>query len=348
MGNSSTSKHSRSPYIPAAPTYHSAVPTYHSAVPQAVPYGERLTVQSEQFSLESAAGNIKANEKQLGNETDLGNLPSGYVRIHGGLKLPGDNSGYSSPLFVINLYKDEDNIDQTRELTGQASITEQQASLNTKHRIKRIEQYMTCTEELCIIPVEDIVAINYKSQFRKSVHHEERIDTTQEVEYKGKFFKKKHLHDVENVTNKQIQYAQRLVTIEIEYFKYVNPDSASIVRGLNLQEREKLDFEKDDYTEKQQQAELLCRAVVHLKTLRVYPSIQELPALFHQESLESLGHVFVERSFTDPLSSRQQHPPAIEMRKQQQPAIQHYPQLAALPQPATATLTEVEEDSREF
>ncbi|CAF4103479.1 unnamed protein product, partial [Adineta steineri] len=226
MGNSSTSKHSRSPYLPA--------------VPQAVPQTGVLTVQAQPLRMESPVAPVKANVKTLDNEATLGSLPSGYVRIHGGLKLPGDNSGYSSPLFVINLYKDEDKTEQTHEQTGQASVGEQQASLNAKHRIKRIEQYMTCTEELRIIPVEDIIAINYTSQFRKSMHHEERIDTAQEVEYKGKIFKTKHLRDVENVTNKQVHYAQRLINIEIEYFKYVNPDSASIIRGLNLQEREKL------------------------------------------------------------------------------------------------------------
>jgi hypothetical protein len=148
-------------------------------------------------------------------------------------------------------------------------------------------------------------------------------------------------------------------------FRYVNPDSASIMRGLNHQEREKLmsrmaeintlkfnlinnkEFEKVDYTEKQQQAELLCRTVVHLKTLRVYPSIQELPALFHQESLESLGHVFVERSFNDPLSSRQQHPPAIEMRKQQQTSISAQPRQTALPRPTAPKITEVDDDDND-
>jgi hypothetical protein len=149
-------------------------------------------------------------------------------------------------------------------------------------------------------------------------------------------------------------------------FRYVNPDSASIVRGLNLQEREKListmariellefnlinnkDFENDDYAEKQQQAELLCRAVSHLKTLRVYPSIQQLPLLFHQESLESLGHVFVERNFSDPLSLRQQQPLAIEIPKQRQNfVIQERSQQAALPAPSAppaAKVTEVDDD----
>jgi hypothetical protein len=136
-----------------------------------------------------------------------------------GLKLPGDNSGYSSPLFVINLYKNEDKVKQTQEQSGHAAAGGQQAALNANHRIKRTEQYMTCTEELCIIPVEDIIAINYSSQFRKSVHHEERVDASQEVEYTGKIFKKKQIRDVEHVTNKNVQHAKRLVTIAIEYFK---------------------------------------------------------------------------------------------------------------------------------
>lgn len=60
------------------------------------------------------------------------------------------------------------------------------------------------------------------------------------------------------------------------------------------------EFESNDYHEKQKQAELLCRTVAHLKTLRVYPSVQALPNMIYQDSLETLGHVFVERDLNAP------------------------------------------------
>jgi hypothetical protein len=106
----------------------------------------------------------------------------------------------------------------------------------------------------------------------------------------------------------------------------MNPDSAGILHGLSTQERQQRvaglvsdvtlkfnllnhqDFENDDYNAKKEQAELLCRTVVHLKTLRIYPSVQALPALLHQESLESLGHRYIERNI----------PPTIQMEQQQQ------------------------------
>jgi hypothetical protein len=112
----------------------------------------------------------------------------------------------------------------------------------------------------------------------------------------------------------------------------MNPDSAGILRGLSKQEREKRvaefvllkfnllnhqDFENDDYNAKKDQAELLCRTVVHLKTLRIYPSVQALPALLHQESLESLGHQYIERNIPLPSSSTTTTIPAIQMQQQQ-------------------------------
>jgi len=115
----------------------------------------------------------------------------------------------------------------------------------------------------------------------------------------------------------------------------MNPDSAGILRGLSKQEREEKvaefvlpvnlkfnllnhqDFENDDYNAKKDQAELLCRTVVHLKTLRIYPSVQALPALLHQESLESLGHQYIERNIPLPSSSTTTTIPAIQMQQQQ-------------------------------
>lgn len=61
------------------------------------------------------------------------------------------------------------------------------------------------------------------------------------------------------------------------------------------------EFDSNDYTEKQKQAELLCRTVVHLKALRTYPTFEALPFAIHQESLETLGHAFVERNFDQPV-----------------------------------------------
>ena len=115
----------------------------------------------------------------------------------------------------------------------------------------------------------------------------------------------------------------------------MNPDSAGILRGLSKEQREQQvaklvvreklkfnllnhqDFENDDYIAKKEQAELLCRTVVHLKTLRVYPSVQALPALLHQESLETLGHKFMEENI-GPLRSPTTTTtlPSIETRPQ--------------------------------
>jgi hypothetical protein len=119
----------------------------------------------------------------------------------------------------------------------------------------------------------------------------------------------------------------------------MNPDSAGIFRGLAKQELERqvatlvakenlkfnllnhTDFENDDYVAKKQQAELLCRAVVHLKTLRVYPSVQALPALLHQESLETLGHRYLERNINAPPASATALP-AIQTQQKQRMAIE--------------------------
>jgi hypothetical protein len=188
----------------------------------------------------------KEDTEALKREEYLATLSSGYVRIHGGeyfheqlniwntffetltwhyrtsftgLKLSGNDDGHSSPLFVINLYKDNDSIERTHEQGGEVSAGRQKTEPNPIHRIKRTDQYMTCTEELRIIPVEDIVAINYSCQFRKSIHHEERVDTAQEVKYTGNFFKKKQTRDVEHVTDRNRQDAKRLITVKIEYFK---------------------------------------------------------------------------------------------------------------------------------
>lgn len=137
-----------------------------------------------------------------------------------GLKLPGKDTGHSSPLFVIKIYKDTSKIDQRIQRAGQVNLEQQNNPASPSHRSKLVEMYMTCTEELCIIPVEDIIAITYKSQFRKSIHREERVDIAKEAHYKGKFILKKiEIRDVEHVTNKETQDAKRLVTVEIEYFK---------------------------------------------------------------------------------------------------------------------------------
>lgn len=135
------------------------------------------------------------------------------------MKLSNTNDDHSSPLLVINLYKDEDATDQTNSIDG---IIHQNEVVNAeaKSHQKVVERYINCTEELKIIPVEDVVNIRYKSQFRKAIYREERVDKAEEMEIKrGLFSNKKEVKEVAHTTTRETQDAKRLITIEIEYYE---------------------------------------------------------------------------------------------------------------------------------
>lgn len=137
------------------------------------------------------------------------------------MQLSGDKNSYSSPLLVINLYKDDDKTEQSDALRG-AIIhkNEKEYNVNLKTHKKTTEQYIKCTEELKIIPVQDIISIRYTSRFRKAIYHEERTDKAEEMHIKRGVFKdKKEVKEVAHKTTKDTSDAKRLITIEIEYFK---------------------------------------------------------------------------------------------------------------------------------
>ena len=134
------------------------------------------------------------------------------------MKKQGTDESYSSPLLVINLYKDTDTLNQSVGIAG--FVHEQQRTIQVDHNNRKevTERYVTCTERQLIIPVEDVIAIRYSSQFRKSRTHVESESVVQEAKYEGVFSRKKMV-DVVHKSTVDSKDAKRLITVEIEYFK---------------------------------------------------------------------------------------------------------------------------------
>jgi hypothetical protein len=124
--------------------------------------------------------------------------------------------------------------------------------------------------------------------------------------------------------------AQRIVTISIEYSKYSNPGSVSTARLLSRQEQEayykerfepdtKLEFylindaefDPSNFELKQQQAEGLCRTVMHLKAMTGnYPFENELGSILDQPLQRTYGDPYIEPKLQLPSNRQTQLPPA--------------------------------------
>lgn len=123
---------------------------------------------------------------------------------------------------------------------------------------------------------------------------------------------------------------QRMVKISIDYSKYSNPDSASHARLLGSKEPEAyykkqfephtklefylindIDFDLTTFGIKRQQAEALCRTVMHLKSMRGnYPSENELDKILDQPLQRTHGNLYHEPKLLQlSLSQQTQVPP---------------------------------------
>jgi hypothetical protein len=122
------------------------------------------------------------------------------------------------------------------------------------------------------------------------------------------------------------QQAQRMITISIDYSKYSHLESASNARLLSRQEQEayyrerfepdtKLEFYLINDTEfdpsnfelKRQQAEGLCRTVMHLKAMTGnYPSENELDSILDQPLQRTYGDPYIEPKLQLPSNQQAQ------------------------------------------
>jgi hypothetical protein len=179
------------------------------------------------------------SEKPLTDEDKLAALPSGYVRIYGdkyqfyivsvnvcvffnvflSLKISNEIDSYSSPLLVINLYKDTNITSQSGTISGLIHVNTKTEQKEPNKQTASIERYIACTEEQLIVPVEDVIHIKFTSHFRKSTIHVETKNTVKEAKYEGKIFSKRKEVDIVQTETEDKKDAKRFVTIEIKYFK---------------------------------------------------------------------------------------------------------------------------------
>ena len=111
------------------------------------------------------------------------------------------------------------------------------------------------------------------------------------------------------------QEAKRVITVSLTYSKYSHPDSASNARVMSHEDQEayykkrfqpdtELEFylvndteaHSDNFSIKRQQAESLCRTIMHLKAMQIggYPSETELDSILDQPIRRTYGDVYNE------------------------------------------------------
>ena len=188
------------------------------------------------------------------------------------------------------------------------------------------EEELSFDESVILVPVEDILSINYTSDMTKSVTAEKYAERVPVVKPKGCCGTCCASTPEPEIRTKIIEKkgAQRTVTINIEYSLYSNLHTPSNVRVLP--EADRAQFYKDNFKpntklqfylvrnaeygpanfhQKRVQAANLCRLIMQLKGMSApnpngisaisHPGPQELQQIFTQPAFGAIGDIYQER-----------------------------------------------------
>lgn len=196
------------------------------------------------------------------------------------------NQTYTSPLLSIHTYNESSKktiIDYGKmRYSNKEKFNQQSGTLATSK-----EENLSSDETVIMVPVEDIINIYYTTDTTRNVKAQEHSRLVPVVGKKRCGFCSCGEKRVEPETHTEIveaKYAQRTITIHIQYSKYSNLDSVSHTRILSesdrtlfyknqFQPKETLKFylvrnteyHSNNFEEKKTQAENLCRIIMQLK-----------------------------------------------------------------------------------